>query len=75
MAKAFILIETAAGKNKEVITKLLGITGIVSADSVTGPYDLIGVIEAATLNDIGEILTEKIHGIEGITRTVTCLVL
>jgi DNA-binding Lrp family transcriptional regulator len=45
-----------------------------SVDTVTGPYDIIAVLEAENLNDIGDIIIDKIHSIEGISRTVTCLV-
>jgi len=72
-AKAFILIETAIGKNKEVVNALSKLKGIKSVDTVTGPYDVIAVAEAETLNDIGELVTGKIHPIPGISRTVTCL--
>ncbi len=72
-AKAFVLIETAVGKTKEVAKALKQIKGVESVDAVTGPYDVIAIIEAETLNDIGDILTEKIHPTTGITRTVTCL--
>jgi DNA-binding Lrp family transcriptional regulator len=74
-AKAFILIETAVGKTKDVVSTLKGIKGVSSVDTVTGPYDIITVVEAASLNDIGEIVTGKIHPINGISRTVTCLVI
>ncbi|GAI77352.1 unnamed protein product, partial [marine sediment metagenome] len=40
---------------------------------VTGPYDVIATIEEETLNDIGDLVTAKIHPIAGISRTVTCL--
>lgn len=72
-AKAFVLIETAVGKTKEVITSLKQLEGIESVDTVTGPYDVIAVIEAETLNEIGDLITGKIHAIDGISRTVTCL--
>ncbi|MEE9400111.1 MAG: Lrp/AsnC ligand binding domain-containing protein [Dehalococcoidales bacterium] len=72
-AKAFVLIETAVGKTKEVITSLKQLEGIKSVDTVTGPYDVISVIEAETLNEIGDLITGKIHAIDGISRTVTCL--
>ena len=74
-AKAFVLIETAPGKNKEVIDALKQIKGITSIDTVTGPYDVIAIIEAGSLNDIGNIVTGKLHPTPGITRTVTCLAL
>ena len=73
VAKAYILIETAVGKNKEVAATLRGLKGIKSVDSVTGPYDIIAVVEGETLNDIGDLVTGKIHPVPGISRTVTCL--
>ncbi len=72
-AKAFVLIETVVGRTKEVATTLRQLKGIKSVDTVTGPYDVIAIIEGETLNDIGDIVTGKIHPIAGISRTVTCL--
>ena len=72
-AKAFVLIETEVGKVKDVSTALLPIEGVTSVDTVTGPYDIIAVLERETLNDIGDLVTGKIHPIPGISRTVTCL--
>lgn len=72
-SKAFILIETAVGKSKAVANALRKLEGVDSADIVTGPYDIISVIQAETLNSIGEVVTEKIQPLPGISRTVTCL--
>ncbi len=74
-AKAFILIETAVGKTKEVTTSLEQLAGVKTVDTVTGPYDIIAIIEGNNLNDIGDLVTGKIHPIAGISRTVTCLAL
>ena len=74
-AKAFILIETVVGRNKEVVTALKQIDEVKEADTVTGPYDVIATIEGETFNDIGDLVTAKIHPIIGIARTVTCLVM
>ncbi len=73
-AKAFVLIETAVGKTREVATSLGQVESIKLVDTVTGPYDIIATIEAETLNDVGTVVTSKIHAIDGISRTVTCLV-
>ncbi len=72
-AKAFVLIETAVGKTKEVVAKVKQLKGVKSVDPVTGPYDVIAIVEAGSLNDIGDLVTGKIHPITGISRTVTCL--
>ena len=72
-AKAFVLIETAVGRNKEGVAALSQLEGVKSVDTVTGPYDVIVVIEGKNLSDVGDLVTGKIHPIAGITRTVTCL--
>lgn len=73
-ARAYVLVETAVGKTKAVVTSMKKMDGIESVDTVTGPYDVIAVVEADTLNEVGDIITARIHTIDGISRTVTCLV-
>ena len=71
--KAYILIETAVGKSRDVSTTLRALPGVETVDSVTGPYDIIAVVEAPDLNAVGDLVTSQIHTISGIGRTVTCL--
>ncbi len=70
--KAFILIETTAGKAKakEVITVLKQLDQLESVDAVTGPYDVIATLEAENMTNI---VTTKIRAIPGIRRTVVCI--
>ena len=74
MAEAFVLIETEVGSSKQVVTALQQLEGVKSVDTVTGPYDVIAAIEGDTFNDIGDLVTAKIHPLAGIARTVSCLV-
>ena len=74
MAKVYVLIQTAVGKNRDVIAAMKGLPGLTSVDIVTGPYDIIARMEAKSLSEIGELITGQIHQIPGITRTVTGLV-
>ena len=73
-AKAYVLIEAQVGKTKQVVEAIRKPQGVVSVDIVTGPYDAIAVIQGETLNDIGDLVTAKIHPTRGVSRTVTCLV-
>ena len=57
--KAFVLIETAVGKNKEVVTALKQLEGVKSVDTVTGPYDVIAILERENVNDMGDLITTK----------------
>ena len=71
--KAFVLIETAVGKTKEAMSSLQKVEGVESVDAVTGPYDIIAVVEQVDLNAVGKLVTTKIHPINGVNRTVSCL--
>lgn len=71
--RAYVLIEVAVGKTKDVVTALQKVEGVESVAAVTGPYDVIAVIEKADVNAIGDLVTRNIHSVSGIARTVTCL--
>ena len=70
--KALILIETTVGKVKEVASALGKLSEVKSADVVTGPYDVIAVVEAEDFTAIGHIVTAKINAISGVSRTIVC---
>jgi len=74
-ARAFLLVETQVGKTKDVVVALRSqkTKEIKSVDLVTGPYDIIVVVEHEDVDAIGTLVTDKIHPTPGITRTVTCL--
>jgi DNA-binding Lrp family transcriptional regulator len=42
-------------------------------DTVTGPYDIIAVAQTDDLPAIGALISEQMHSIPGIVKTVTCL--
>ena len=75
--KAYVLIETSAGKTRNVKRALGKVKParckVVSLDAVTGPYDYIAVIEGPDLDAIGQFVTEGVGVIDGVTRTTTCL--
>jgi DNA-binding Lrp family transcriptional regulator len=75
--KAYVLIETAAGKTKNVkkaLAKIKSARATVAAmDAVTGPYDFIAIVDGQTLDSIGSLVTDAIGVIDGVTRTTTCV--
>ena len=72
-ARAYVLIEAEAGQVGSVIAALRGLQGVRTADIITGPYDLIAVIEVPDQRAIGRLVMDELHGIAGIKRTITCL--
>ena len=70
--RAYVLIQTEVGKAAAVAAQIGQLEGIVTADDVTGPYDVIATAEAASVDDLGKMVVSKVQMIEGITRTLTC---
>ena len=71
--KAYLLVETAVGKTRDVAGTLSNLDGVGIVDIVTGPYDIIAVIEGDDMSVVGNVVTEKIHTVDGVVRTVTCV--
>ena len=74
MVQAYILIQTEVGKAREVATTIKDITGVVKVDAVTGPYDVVVLTEAPTVDELGHMVVSKVQQVSGITRTLTCSV-
>lgn len=73
MQRAYVLIETLGGKSKDVADALRKVSGITAADVVTGPYDVIAVAQGNDANAIGRLVLNEIRGLQGISKTMTCL--
>ena len=71
--KAYLLIETQTGESNTVLESLKKLYETVQVDRVTGPYDIICVIETDTLDNIGNIVRDNIHTMPGVTRTMSCM--
>jgi len=71
--RAYILVETAVGQTASVSAALRRLPQMESVDTVTGPYDIIAVAETDDLPSIGALISDEMHNIPGIVKTVTCL--
>ncbi|MDX2643643.1 Lrp/AsnC ligand binding domain-containing protein [Streptomyces sp. NBC_00510] len=72
MVQAYILIQTEVGKASAVAEVISKISGVIQAEDVTGPYDVIVRAQADTVDDLGRLVVAKVQQVEGITRTLTC---
>ncbi len=71
--EAFVLIEVEVGKTKGVAQSLQQVKGIKTVHLVTGPYDIIAIVEEENIDAIGDVITKQVHSIPGISRTTTCI--
>ena len=69
---AYILIQTEVGKAAAVAAEIADIAGVISAEDVTGPYDVIVRAEAEDVDRLGQLVVARVQGVGGITRTLTC---
>jgi DNA-binding Lrp family transcriptional regulator len=70
--RAYVLIQTEVGQAAAVAEQIRALDGVVMADDVTGPYDVIAQAEAPTVDDLGKMVVSRVQMIDGITRTLTC---
>jgi DNA-binding Lrp family transcriptional regulator len=69
---AYVLIQTDVGHAADVVRAISELDGVVQAEGVTGPYDVIARAEARSIDDLGRLVVGGLQGIDGITRTITC---
>lgn len=74
-AKAFVLINLAPGVAQQVYSRLSKMKLVQDVQAVSGPYDMIAVIDGPTFNDIGTFVIKKVQTIPGVQNTITCNVI
>ena len=70
--KAYVLLETEAALTQEAVEEVRRVEGVKTAESVTGPYDIIVTVEVATIDDIASVL-RQIRSASGINKTTTLI--
>ncbi len=74
MVQAYILIQTEVGKARDVAETIKDIKGVEQVEAVTGPYDVIVLTQARSVDELGKLVVSKVQAVPGITRTLTCSV-
>ena len=70
---AYVLIRVEADKTKGAFETLTKLKEVKTAHTVTGPFDIIILVEAKNLHELGEVILTRIRGAEGVSRTMTCV--
>lgn len=69
---AYVLIQTDMDKAASVAESVRQIEGIVFADIVTGPYDIIAKADVDTMDALGRVVVRNVQLAPGVNRTLTC---
>jgi DNA-binding Lrp family transcriptional regulator len=73
MIAALVLINVRRDAINSVAQQLLAIPSVVEVYSVTGEYDLVAILHLQRYEDLAEVVTERMVGIEAILRTHTMM--
>jgi DNA-binding Lrp family transcriptional regulator len=75
--RAYVLVDAAMGTADSVAAGVKGLdfgeVRLVSADVVTGPYDVIALLEAPDLDILAKFVSDQMQSIKGVQRTTTCI--
>jgi DNA-binding Lrp family transcriptional regulator len=76
--RAYILIECEAGTARRVHQGLQRLAvadaKVLSADTTTGPFDVIALLESEDLDRLGWAVSEGVQRLQGVERTNTCVI-
>jgi DNA-binding Lrp family transcriptional regulator len=74
LIKTYVLIQTEAGKTGRVVEAVMHVKGVTAAEGVTGPYDVVALAEARSLDELIRRVIGSIQGMESVIRTLPCTV-
>ena len=70
--RAYILIDAVEGKVPEMVAALRASPGIVMADHIDGPPDIIMIIEAEDRLKLARLTINALNSIENLTDDIQC---
>lgn len=73
--QAYVFIECEHARSREVLEELLKIAGVTEAKVVTGPYDIIALVTAASFKILGDVVVTKMQAVNYVKRTLTNVVM
>ena len=72
--EAYVLVQTEVGAAADASDEIGAPEGVVSAEAITGPYDVIARVQTEDVDTLGKLVVSRIHVVAGVTRTLTCRV-
>jgi len=73
MVTAIVLLNVARARVVEVAEQLAAMEGISEVYSVAGRFDLVAIARVKTNEDLADIVTTRMHRVDGIESTETLI--
>jgi Lrp/AsnC family leucine-responsive transcriptional regulator len=75
MASAFVLLKVENREVEEVYTEVEALPDVVECHKISGVYEILTHIQTETMPAIEKVVQDQIEKIQGITSTLTLIVL
>ena len=72
--KAYMFINSMRGQALALTRGIRGVGGVLSADAITGDYDIIASVEVRDLTELRTAMA-GVQALDGVLKTTTCMVL
>lgn len=73
MVHAFVLIDAVPARVAALASELADVEGVAEVYSVAGHADLVAVVRVRRHDELADVVTRRISGLEGITDTRTLI--
>ena len=70
--EAYVLVQTEVGAAADVSDAMGALEGVLFAEALTGPYDVIARVQTENVDALGKLVVSRVHLVGGVTRTLTC---
>lgn len=70
---AFVLVQAEKGALADLGGRLADVEGVAEAYSVTGDWDFVVIVRVARPDDLAQVVTSRIAGLDGVGRTQTMM--
>jgi DNA-binding Lrp family transcriptional regulator len=74
LAKAFVLITADIGEEEDVMKDLRALPEVKEAEFVYGVYDIIARIETESMQELKDVIGQKVRQIYSVRSTLTMIV-
>ncbi|MEM0329160.1 MAG: Lrp/AsnC ligand binding domain-containing protein [Nitrososphaerota archaeon] len=72
--RAYVFIRTLKGNAAAVAKGLSRIKNVKSAKVVSGRYDVVALVEAETIEELGNLVLKRVQRVRGVQSTETAII-
>lgn len=71
MITAIVFVQAEVARIPDVATQIAGLEGVSEVYSVTGGIDLIAMVRVRSIDQVSEVVTERLNRVPGVVDTET----